>query len=233
MFSFGDKNKRWARCPACAKDTKVSTHFELLRKSSDSQNNDIDEFYVFECGGCETVFFCKSSNNEANLHELTNERGEYDRAYRWSRDYLPKCTLPQFPTLPPLPLAFISPHINEVLRETYATAEAGHFILAATGVRTSFDVVATFLGIDSNLPFTQKLEKLRQEGRISDTDKSALEVLIDAGGAAAHRGWRPDETQVRILIETLNQFIQAQVLLPREIKIVKDVVPKRMSKLPT
>jgi Domain of unknown function (DUF4145) len=63
-------------------------------------------------------------------------------------------------------------------------------VLAAIGLRTAFDRASELLGIDPNKTFAGKLSQLVVDGHIGSTEKASLDVLTDAGGAAAHRGWK-------------------------------------------
>ena len=58
---------------------------------------------------------------------------------------------------------------------------------AAIGARTAFDRATEKLGIEPSLTFAEKLEKAKSDGLVGTNERNALEVMISAGSAAAHR----------------------------------------------
>jgi hypothetical protein len=67
---------------------------------------------------------------------------------------------------------------------------------------------------------TDKLEQLLKRGYQPDHDN--LEILVNAGSAAAHRGWRPTLTVMSIL-ET---FIYLKFVLENQAKQLKAAIPE-------
>jgi hypothetical protein len=48
-------------------------------------------------------------------------------------------------------------------------------------------------------------------GKIGRSERETLEILTDAGGAAAHRGWKPTVKQLDTLMTVGEQFLSVQV----------------------
>lgn len=227
--SFGPTSTRRVPCHACEKKTRVDTLFEQIVRWEDSRSDieGVEEHYVFQCRGCETVFQCISRSNSENYFTYVDDHGKYETEHPWDTEYLPRIDKRMFDKLPALPIEFIAPEVNKILRETYGAAEAGFFTLAASGLRTTFDTVTEVLGIDSEISFHEKLEALRKMGKIGGEEKGVLEVLVDAGSAAVHRGWHPTEGDLVTLIDTMNNFIYSQLIRPKEIKELKGNVPSK------
>src|SRR3954452_18737735 len=77
--------------------------------------------------------------------------------------------------------------LYKLVLETYTALDNDAPVLAAIGLRTVFDRTSEKLGVDPALGFGEKLDVLLNRGKIGESEKETLEVLTDAGGAAAHR----------------------------------------------
>ena len=105
--------------------------------------------------------------------------------------------------------------------------------LATIGIRTAFERASELLGIDEpDQSFKDKLQALVTKEFIGTADKDALEVLIDAGSAAAHRGWRPSTEEVDDLLSILEAFLHRSFIIPSKAEAVKKSVPARKKKKP-
>jgi hypothetical protein len=80
--------------------------------------------------------------------------------------------------------------------EVYTAISQGLYGLAMMGIRSIIDSYANRTIGDIG-GFAQKLKKLREEGHISLVQYSQLEVVIEAGNAAAHRGHRCDSDDIQ------------------------------------
>jgi hypothetical protein len=83
------------------------------------------------------------------------------------------------------------------------------------------------LGVDAALGFAEKLDLLLKMGKIGQSEKGTLEVLTDAGGAAAHRGWKPDIKQLDTLMTIGEQFLYRTIILEDKAKVLKSKIPPR------
>ena len=81
--------------------------------------------------------------------------------------------------------------------------------------------------VDTNLSFVGKLEALLADGRIGSTEKDILAGLIDAGNAAAHRGWSPSSEDLRTMMDVLEQFVHRTFFLRDESEQLRERVPRR------
>jgi hypothetical protein len=77
--------------------------------------------------------------------------------------------------------------LYSLLKETYNALDVDARVLSATGARTIFDRASELLKIDPALTFMEKLDELQKKGHISSSERAQLDILTDAGGAAAHR----------------------------------------------
>ena len=119
------------------------------------------------------------------------------------------------------------PDLLELLKELYGAFNDGYRVLAAIGVRTAFDRATELLNIDPSLSFADKLKKAQSNGHVGVKEKTALEVLINAGSAAAHRGWRPTDKELGAMIDALKSFLRREFRTNPNLVDIKDAVPPR------
>jgi hypothetical protein len=94
-------------------------------------------------------------------------------------------------------------------------------------MRVVFDRASELIGINSDKSFAKKLDQLHQEGRIGADDKEYLEVLTDAGSAAAHRGWEPDVEQLRVLTSIMEHFVSRFILKDEAVRLRGAIPPRQ------
>ena len=75
--------------------------------------------------------------------------------------------------------------------------------------------------------FGEKLDRLDTDGRISLDEKTILQVLVDAGSAAAHRGWRPKADELSTMVDVVESFLHRSFVLGDGIEKLKASVPVR------
>jgi hypothetical protein len=121
--------------------------------------------------------------------------------------------------------------LTRVLRETYSALDADLHVLAAIGLRTAFDRASLLLNIDSSLAFITKTQKLVDSGFMSSDEKKSLDIVIDAGSAAAHRAWTPSLDEINIMMDLLEAFIKRAFILKRAAKQLEKNVPPKQKRL--
>ncbi|OAN78206.1 hypothetical protein A8B82_10710 [Sulfitobacter sp. EhC04] len=94
-------------------------------------------------------------------------------------------------------------------------------------MRTTFDRAAELLGINPGLSFEQKLAELKSVGFIVETERNVLAVLIDAGSAAAHRGWEPTAKQLEAMVTLLESFLHRSFLMEEISEDLRAKVPQK------
>jgi hypothetical protein len=114
-----------------------------------------------------------------------------------------------------------------LLEELYGALNNEYMVLAAIGVRTAFDIATESLGIDSSLSFADKLRQVQLQGHVGPQEKEALEVLVEAGSAAAHRAWKPTHDQLAAMMDALESFLKRAFLTNRKMRALKGAVPPR------
>ena len=125
-----------------------------------------------------------------------------------------------------------SSDLEACLTQVYEALDHDLNILAAIGIRTTFDVASEMLGVDSDLQFQRKLDSMDKQGIITPSQRDDFEVLINAGNASAHRGWNPDFKDLDPLVDSLEHFIADKFVTPELRKKAADDVAKVGAKVP-
>lgn len=118
-------------------------------------------------------------------------------------------------------------NLGSLLIEMYTALDNDLRVVSAIAIRTVFDSASELLGIDPALTFKEKLNALGANGKISIDEESTLEVLVDAGSAAAHRGWRPKAEELNTMVDLLESFLHRSFILGEGIARLKAAVPPK------
>ena len=110
--------------------------------------------------------------------------------------------------------------LRNITDEMYAALDNELPVLAAVGMRTAFDTAIEILGIDPGGTFAEKLDAILDLGKISKEERQHLDMLVDAGSAAAHRGWRPESYHLDSMALILEGFLHRTFLLPTRASIL-------------
>jgi hypothetical protein len=214
-----------AHCPTCDGERNCAVH-GTVKKNWDY----VDEFNGFsmeggthhslmECNGCETVFYHASKWNSESWHPVTDEHLTETVTY-------PK---PASKTKPEwLEILFNSdPTLHSILTQMYVALDNESNILAAIGLRTALDRATECLGIDPAETFENKLNELHRKGWIGESERDVLFVVTDAGNAAAHRGWNPDNSQALQLVRSLEAFLLRAFIVGNDALQIKEKLPEK------
>ena len=226
-----------AHCPSCdgSRNCKIEGHYQKVfgeELVGFWTNN-----FLLVCQGCETVFFQTVEYCSENYDETTDFNGRPNGIR-----YIPTTKTWPSPLKRLIPERFkkyrvhiydnYSKLLGRMLEEVYEAYDKDLLILASVGIRTCFDIVSTSLSIDPNLSFAKKLEKLRDDGYVTQEEMDNLAVLVEAGNASAHRGWFPNTQDVRILLNILENFIENTIIKPIETKMLEETVATIKEKIP-
>jgi len=123
--------------------------------------------------------------------------------------------------------------LGKLLSEVYAALNNDLRVLAAIGARTAFDRSSELLQIDPALSFREKLDELVSIGKVGTSERDTLEVLVDAGSAAAHRGWVPKAKELRTMMAIVEAFLHREFVLGDRLKKLKAAVPPKPARKKT
>lgn len=175
-----------------------------------------EEFYILKCQGCDFCFLMKETLTEDDVQydEVTHEFYAFG-----IKEYFPPKSKRSIPDWIRKRQSILEKNsemerVFEVLSEVYGALNGNLLTLALIGIRTTFDVASKFLGIDSSLSFKNKVEKLKQENKLRVKEEERINILVEAGNAAAHRAWKPDFSDINTVMDILEEFIHREIFLP-------------------
>ncbi|RYX90845.1 MAG: hypothetical protein EON84_13375 [Bradyrhizobiaceae bacterium] len=174
-------------------------------------------WYLLQCRGCDHMF----------CHTVKIFSEEYDRewdpatqedviVYDEAVAYWPAILKRKQPDWFS-PMGFVGDKDNILygaMHELYVALENDLSRLAASGVRTAFDIASELLDVDPSLTFKEKLDTLVARNRITSLDRDSLETLTEAGSASIHRGWVPDAADLSTMVDLLEHFIYSAFVAP-------------------
>lgn len=211
-------------CPSCGPDRMADVEGEHTTSFSDDESGvwGSTAYRILVCRGCHEVYF------------QTDNVFSEDQDYAWNgKPYIPH-KIEHWP----VPIKRAEPDwyyelgvfdrdLGNLFLDIYKCLNADLPIPAAIATRTVFDRATELLGIDAGRRFDEKLDDLFDLGKISKDERETLAVLIDAGSAAAHRGWRPELDELETLISIIEAFLHRTFVLGAAAKTLKDSVPSK------
>jgi hypothetical protein len=221
-----------AECPYCSGTRNAWVRGEHVAKSysPDEGSSGSETGSLLQCCGCDGLFFKReiyfSEWEDIGPDPVT---GQWKRSGGTKTTYRPA----QVSRAPPNwveDLELSDRALGTILSETYTALNNDLRILAAIGARTAFDHSSEKLGVDASLPFNKKLDELLKLGKISSDERQTLEVLVEAGSAAAHHGWRPKPAEINTMMDLLEALLQRAFVLGDGIKTLKAAVPPRQAR---
>lgn len=91
--------------------------------------------------------------------------------------------------------------------------------------------MSELLKVDPAKSFREKLDDLLSAGHIGGSEKEHLDILTNAGSAAAHRGWSPTLDDLSTLMDIAERFMyRAFVMDVRVKKVARNIPPKPQRK---
>lgn len=117
--------------------------------------------------------------------------------------------------------------LASLFQELYSALDQQLLVLAAIGIRTVVDRTTEYLGIDPAEGFDEKLGELEKQGFVGSSERLLLGILTNAGGAAAHRGWKPTELEVFNLTDVLETFVYRALFLRHEVQEMENKTPQK------
>lgn len=222
-------------CPSCGGERNARAEKVFKHRQFADGDEDIfvdDTHAILRCLGCDTAYFRTDSwfseDVDTRYNHITQETEQF-------------CPLKH--TYHPSPIRRDRPDWSEriratdrdlqrLLNNTYDALDADLAVLAAIGTRTVFDRASELLGVEPARTFAEKLNELRATGKIGDVEREHLSALVDAGGAAAHRGWEPSAEELDTMVTILEGFLHRSFVLAPQAGALRGSVPPRPNRRP-
>jgi hypothetical protein len=166
-------------------------------------------YTLFICCGCESITLRRQmvfSEWESDEPEIEFYPPQVSRQLPKWRDELP-------------------PEIRELLSEIYTALHSNSRRLALMGVRTVIDLFVLDRIGDIGT-FQQKLQALVDAGYLGSQQREILNVALEAGNAAAHRGYKPSSEVLSHTIDVVESLLQSYPL-EKMSNSVKGKIPSR------
>lgn len=229
-----DEEIRRANCSQCGGIRDCDVKGQYTERHDDENVSYIKKLRILKCRGCNYVFFQEINICSEDYDQYYDHNDEVVIEYKEYITYYPVSSKRVRPT-------WIAE--QEVVRcgmgalyvplvELYKALDNDLSMLAAIGVRTCFDVAAVHLGIDADLSFEKKLEALVEAGHIEEADRPSSKIVVDAGSAAAHRGWTPKAGDLATMMDVFEHFIEATFVVPAKKKQIDAAAQKMNETVP-
>lgn len=201
-------------CAACGPER----NFDVVAAYTEGYDWGEVDHRIVRCRGCNRVRF-ESDKHYNEHHEDRNHYIEY-----WPK--LPKRRAP-------LDLVIVlmdrDADLARLFCDIYVAMDNSLDVLTAIAIRTVFDRASEAFGVDPATTFQKKLAQLQDLGKIGDTERTNLAVLVDAGSAAAHRGWRPTSEQLDRLVSIIENFLLRNFVLNPAGEVLRSTIPPRQT----
>lgn len=216
-------------CPNCGSGRKAYVRREHVVKSSDINDGTWarDTGMILECCGCERIYFRRDywfSEWETIGTDPISGGPRLEGGVETM--YWPAPVRRKRPNW--LEKIEASEHdLGMLLNEMYTALDNDLRVLAAIAARTVFDRASQLLGVDPAIGFKDKLDSLGADGKIGVHEEEILQVLVDAGSVAAHRGWRPGVDELDTMVDVIESFLHRSFVVGDGIEKLKAAVPAR------
>lgn len=200
-------------CPKCGPERFARVLAEDYKSIEHDDIQGGTDYRMLECGGCRSIYF-------QTEFWYSEEPESFDFQY-WPEH--PCREIPKWFE----DVRYIDRVLHSLMNEVYVAAHHGLAVCAATAIRTAFDRAAHQLGIDSGYSFEEKIDQLELQGFLGPIDRAVFDSMVEAGNAAAHRGWKPDQEELQTLISALESFVHRSFILPEVVQKIGEKVPAR------
>lgn len=198
-----------ANCARCGAPRNCAIRGAYDERGGEDEFRWQTTWQILQCCGCDYTFVRTIKTNEEDYDYGYDQAGEEEIQYIERMSYWPSLLKRPHPDwmaeygITELAIT----ELDQPLVEIYRALNDDLYLLAGIGIRTAFDIASELLGIDSEKTFREKLDELVAAGRIRLTEREQLEILVDAGSASAHRGWRPKPDDLSTMMDILEHFI--------------------------
>jgi Domain of unknown function (DUF4145) len=196
-------------CNLCGRETDHDVVWQDVRtKESSSEELFEIELLGLQCRGCKECTILKREREIATvgLAQGLIETYEPPRLWRRAPDWLSSL---------------------QSLNEIYSATNVMQVRLLSMGVRSALDhVMDKILGADMG-SFSAKLNEMVKRGHLTSTQKDNLEIVIDAGSASAHRGFKPSQDLLDEMLAVMESIIRNHYITGPMLKTAKTLIPPR------
>ena len=203
------KNELELYCRRCGGERYHSTIAEKTTSWDEEAVQGGETWSMVECCGCHTVTVIHSHWFSEDCH-LTDDGWvpiEHCELYPPApRRKMPEWGIDAFLSHTSTDLWIVDLHAD-----IYAAIGMKAYALAAMGARAIVDFVVTSNAGDKG-EFKEKLNRMRDQGLITETQVGVIHAAFNAGSAAAHRGYSRKEEDLFTLLD-ITEFLLQQIYI--------------------
>lgn len=213
-----------AHCNSCLHKTRHKVRSHVVQYFNDGDERwpvlgDVT-YQMLECCGCSDVIFRKRIHlDDWEIVDL--ETGRIITDAEVVIYYPPAVSRPE-----PTWVKRLDKSIQSLIIEVYSALYSDSKMLAAMGTRAVLDMAIVEKVGDCGT-FPQKLKALEDQGLISKDGRAVLEAALDAGSAAAHRGYAPSSDDLNLVMDIVEHVLEALYVLPNAASALKERTPQR------
>lgn len=215
-----------ADCPKCGPNRNAQIVARHTEHQSDGEVESWDTYRVIRCAGCSHIQLqiVSAFSEDYDLEEAPDGTPYMKLNERIT--YWPPLTKRAKPDW----LRGIEQRddtLGAILAELYKALDNDMPMAASVAMRTGLDRATALLKIDPAATFDEKLKALVTAGEIAPLDYRVLAPLVNAGNAAAHRGWMPTSSELNTMTLILEAFLHRAFILNMQVKKLAKGIPKK------
>lgn len=220
-------------CPECgaAKNATIVAAYQDSWRLDEHAVWGHTDYRILKCRGCDSIYYQSAEVCSENVNCYYDAAGHPRQEYEVDYSYWPSPLKRIRPSWLD-ELIHLDADLHSILKEVYLALDSDLAVLSATGMRTAFDRATEFLDVDPAKTFQEKLEDLLEAGKVGAAEKETLAVLADAGGAAAHRGWKPQPKQLATMMDIVEAFCHRNFILDGQVGKLKPQIPAKQKRRP-
>ncbi|WP_143749604.1 DUF4145 domain-containing protein [Mesorhizobium sp. WSM3879] len=216
-------------CPNCgpARWADVVGHAKHREDDEESQTWYQTDHRILQCPACEGIYHQTVS---VFSEDYIYVNGEYGQQVEFAESVSHWPEVPQIKKEKPNwinDLISIDITLYELINDIYSALNIGLSVFSVIGVRTLLDRATEVLGIDAAITFDEKLDELLSQDYIGQTEKGILAIATDAGSAAAHRGWKPSDKDLSLILEAVEAFLHRVFIMRANVSGLKSTIPPK------
>ena len=208
-------------CNACGRVTDHDVVWERSAATTDPDDNVMEtRDLAIRCRGCGE---CAIRKEQRLLGYGAEEPGEEDlvevtyspaRLWRRAPDWL--ASVQEF-----------DPDLRALLDEVYSATNDGQVRLLSMGVRSVLDhAMIRILGGDVG-SFEAKLDRMVEQRHLTQKQRQNLSIVIDAGSASTHRGFKPPRVLLDEMLTVMESIIRDHYVTGPMLETAKAMIPPR------
>ena len=173
---------------------------------------------VLSCRGCKEFLI------REEIPEATPENGNKSIQKKFS--YIPPRLWRQRPTWL-VELDQIDPDLKSLLEEIYSATNERQSRLLSMGIRAALDHMMTIALNGDVGNFQNKLDKMVEEGNLTKNQADNIKIVIDAGSASSHRGFKPPRELIEEMVIVMESLLREHYVTGPMLKTARHKIPPR------